>query len=167
MKKSYLSKIVFLLTVCFFTQYAFANPASDFLKNKAKNYAILYANNPKVDLKAASRELSENALKLGEMYENKYAMQFSPVTTQQCLEVVTNLGLDSNNFLNKAMLGQYKKIAIIDGNIVMMIAGGAGLLTYTVIDKGGYCHKEKSVHDAYWAANIILIGIDDIDMMFS
>lgn len=144
-----------------------AQDGANILKDKAISYAVQASKEANFDMKAASQQLSQDAFSLGKIYSSGYALKLSDVTSEQCLEEVAQLGVDSQTFINKALAGQYKTIAVVNGNFVMLIAAGAGELTYTVIDKGGYCTIEKSIHDAYWAANIIRLGIDGINVAFS
>jgi len=156
-----------LLSISTTAMCANAQNAADIIKDKAISYAIYYKKNPNFDIKTASSELSQNAIDLGKIYGGGYQLTLSDITSEQCLTELAKLGIDSQTFVNKALAGQYKTIVDVNGNIVMLIAGGAGQLTYTVIDKGGYCTIDKSIHDAYWAANIIRLGIDGINVVFS
>lgn len=156
-----------LLSISTTAMCANTQNAANILKDKAISYAMHYEKDTNFDIKTASRELSQNAIDLGKIYSSSYQLKLNDITSEQCLEEVANLGIDSQTFVNKALASQYKTIVVVNGNIVMLIAGGAGQLTYTVIDKGGYCTIDKSIHDSYWAANIIRLAIDGINITFS
>ncbi len=156
-----------LLSIATTAMGANSQNAANILKDKAISYAIQYQKDTHFDIKTASRELSQNAIDLGKIYSSGYQLNLTDITSAQCLDELTNLGIDSQTFFKKAIAGEYKTIVNVNGNIVMLIASGAGELTYTVIDQGHYCMVEKSVHDAYWAANIIRMGIDIINVTFS
>jgi len=150
---------------------AYASPQAQdgakILQDKAISYAMHAKADAQFDVKAASRELSQNALELGKIYSGNYDVKLNDITEEQCLNEVAQLGVDSESFLNKALAQQYKTIATVNGNQVMMIASGAGEITYIVIDKGGYCTVDKSRRDAYWAANIMRLGLDGLNVTFS
>jgi hypothetical protein len=151
------------------TTYAYpqAQDGAKILQDKAMSYALYSAQHANFNTKAASRELSQNALDLGKIYSGNYQLQLADITVEQCVDEVTQLGIDSENFINKAIARQYKTIVTADGNVVMLIAGGAGELTYIVINQGKYCTIDKSRHDAYWSAAIIRLAMDKLDVMFS
>jgi hypothetical protein len=169
MKSYFLTAIISagLLSISTTAMSANGQNGSDILKDKAISYAIQYQKDTHFDLKAASRDLSQNAIDLGKIYGSGYQLKLTDITSTQCVEEVANLGIDSETFVKKALAGQYKTIVNVNGNIVMLVAGGAGELTYTVIDRGGYCMVDKSVHDAYWAATVIRMSIDVINVTFS
>lgn len=142
-----------------------AQYGANIIKEKAIHFATEAAKDPHFDMQAASRVLSQDAMALGKVYGHGFAML--DVTSAQCLEEVALLGLQAQTFLNKALAGEYKTIVMVNGNLVMLAAAGAGSITYLAIDRGGYCHQEASIHDSYWAANIIRLGMDGVNLAFS
>lgn len=146
-----------LLVVCMQAAYA---DSANYVASTARDFAM----NPNLDIKAAQHYLAQNPLGLGHSYAQNYGVQLK--TSAECLEEVAQLGIDANTFTQNALAHQYKTIAVVDGNIVMLVASGASLLTYTVLDQGNYCNIEKSTNDAYWAAYVFRMGMSAIDVAF-
>jgi len=169
MKSQLLTMIFSMSLISLSTAHAYpqAQDGAKILQDKAISYAMLATKDTHFDIKAASQELSQNALDLGKMYSGKYELTLRDITSSQCMDELSKLGIDSGQFLDKALAQQYKTVFTVNGNQVMMIAAGAGELTYTVIDQGGFCTIDKSIHDAYWSANIIRLSIDGLNVTFS
>src|SRR5436190_14586613 len=91
-----------LLTTSMIAMSASSQPAVEVFKDKAISYAVQYEKNANFDLHAASRELSQNAQALGKIYGSGYQVTPNDITSEQCLEEVAKLGLDSQTFVNKA-----------------------------------------------------------------
>jgi hypothetical protein len=150
----------------FSAQATYANPADSarVLEDKAISYANRYANEPNPDIKIAAHDISQDAIMLGKSYSQSYGLRV--ISSAECLDEVTKLGVDSETFTQNALAGKYKTI-VVNGNIVMLIAASAGTLTYTVLDKGNYCNIEKSTNDAYWTAYIFRLALGGINITFS
>ena len=153
-------KYLFKIVVIFlFSSFAFANNPQ-ILKDKI----LSYAENPQ-DIQAAAQDVANEALTLGKQYSHYYKM--TPITTSDCLQEVTILGTNANNYYQKALGHSYKILGVVDGNVVMMIASSAALITHKVLDQGSYCYIDKSYSDAYWAAYLLRIVIDNLHVAFS
>lgn len=140
---------------------------ANIIKENAISYAMRSSQDAGFDVKTASRQLYLDTKNLVEVYNGGGYNLVDDVTSAQCFAENAKLDIDSQTFIKKALGGQYKTISMVNGNLVMLIAGGAGELTFTVIDKGHFCSIDKSIHDSYWAANIIRMGIDGLDVTFS
>ena len=170
MKKCVVLTGIFLAgALSFSAAYAYgtmdADAGSKIFKDKAIQYAIQAAKNPNFDFKAASNKLSENAITLGRIYAQ--GVLESDITSAACVAEIAELGLESQNFLNKALAGGYKTYGVVNGNFVMLISASAGQIAYLAIDRGGYCLVDKSIHDSYWAGKVIRLGIDGLNVAFS
>ena len=149
------------------SQTIYANPSNSarILEDKAISYASQHANETNFDVNVAAQDISQEAMMLGKNYSHSYGL--TTVSPVECLEEVAKLSMDSGNFAQNALSGQYRKIMMVDGNAVMLVASAAGTLTYVALDKGGFCNKEKSTTDAYWTARIFRLALGSINVAFS